>query len=166
MWQIFDEMVAFVKAGQEAEYLTAAGVLAHYIGDACQPLHCSFMHHGDPSDPVTRVVHHTKGKKAGTSETVDDSKEIHEDYEQNMFKGVRGQDMKTRLAAKTKRARGSHRSNGREAAVETVAMMQAAFKQVPPKKLWSATTNCCAPTRRRPSSSTSSGTSLAMTPWT
>jgi hypothetical protein len=135
VWQIFDEMVDFVKAGKEAEYLTAAGVLAHYIGDACQPLHCSFMHHGDPSDPVLRVIHHTTGKKAGKTETVDDSKEIHEDYEQNMFKGVRGHAMKTRLAAKATRARGRRIKNGREAAIETVAMMQAAFKRVPPKTL-------------------------------
>jgi hypothetical protein len=134
VWQIFDEMVAFVKAGKEAEYLTAAGVLAHYIGDACQPLHCSYMHHGDPDDPVHRVVHHTKGKKAGTTETIDDSKEIHEDYEQNMFKGVRGNDMKTRLAAKARRS-GSRVKNGREAAIETVAMMRAAFTRVPPKTL-------------------------------
>jgi hypothetical protein len=134
VWQIFDEMVDFVKAGKEAEFLTAAGVLAHYIGDACQPLHCSFLHHGDPNDPVEREVIHTKGKKAGQKEIVDDSKEIHEDYEQNMFKGVRGNDMKTRLSAKARRS-GTRIKSGREAAVETVAMMQAAFKKIPPKTL-------------------------------
>jgi len=134
VWQIFDEMVGFVKAGKEVEYLTAAGVLAHYVGDACQPLHCSFMHHGDPNDPVEREVLHTTGKKKGKKEIVDDGKEIHEDYEQNMFKGVRGQDMKTRLAARATRGKPSIKS-GREAAVETVKMMQAAFKRVPPKTL-------------------------------
>jgi hypothetical protein len=117
VWQIFDEMVGFVKAGKEAEFLTAAGVLAHYVGDACQPLHCSFMHHGDPTVTLERAS------------------EIHEDYEQNMFKGVRGQDMKTRLMAKATRTRSARVKNGREAAVETVKMMRAAFKQVPPKKL-------------------------------
>ena len=135
VWQIFDEMVGFVKAGKEVEFLTAAGVLAHYIGDACQPLHCSFMHHGDPSDPVKRVIVHTTGKEKGKTETVDESKEIHEDYEQNMFKGVRGTDMKTRLGAKARRARGGPVADGRQAAIETVAMMQAAFKKVPPKTL-------------------------------
>jgi len=135
VWQIFDEMVGFVKAGKEAEFLTAAGVLAHYVGDACQPLHCSFMHHGDPSDPVNRELVHTTGKKKGQTEIVDESKDIHEDYEQNMFKGVRGIDMKTRLTAKATRARGGPVPNGRAAAIETVKMMQAAFKQVPPKKL-------------------------------
>jgi len=135
VWQIFDEMVDFVKAGSEAEFLTAAGVLAHYVGDACQPLHCSFMHHGDPSDPVNRVFTHTTGKEKGKTETVDDSKEIHEDYEQNMFKGVRGQDMKTKLQAAAKRGRAARITSGREAAVETVKMMQGAFAKVPPKKL-------------------------------
>jgi hypothetical protein len=135
VWQIFDEMVDFVKAGTEAEYLTAAGVLAHYIGDACQPLHCSFLHHGDPSDPVERLITHTTGKKKGTTETVDDSKEVHEDYEQNMFKGVRGQDMKTKLQAAAKRGRASRINSGRDAAIETVKMMQAAFAKIPPQKL-------------------------------
>jgi hypothetical protein len=135
VWQIFDEMVGFVKAGKEAEFLTAAGVLAHYVGDACQPLHCSFMHHGDPTVKIERDVVHTSGPKKGTTEKVDVSGEIHEDYEQNMFKGVRGQDMKTRLFAKAKRARSARVKSGREAAVETVKMMRASFTQVPPKKL-------------------------------
>jgi hypothetical protein len=43
--------------------------------------------------------------------------------------------MKTRLMAKAKRARSARIKSGREAAVETVKMMRAAFRQVPPKKL-------------------------------
>ena len=29
-------------------FLCAAGCLAHYVGDACQPLHISRLHHGQP----------------------------------------------------------------------------------------------------------------------
>jgi hypothetical protein len=43
VWQVFDELVRFRREGKQAEFLAAAGVLAHYIGDACQPLHGS-MH--------------------------------------------------------------------------------------------------------------------------
>jgi hypothetical protein len=135
VWQIFDEMLRFAKAGEAASFLTACGVLAHYIGDACQPLHISFLHHGDKNDPVNRVLHHTRGKKKGTSETVDDSQGVHEDYEQNMFKGTHGQEMKTRLQAKVSAPRGANVTSGRDAALATVAMMRDTFAAIPPAKL-------------------------------
>lgn len=128
-------MVAYLKQKDVIRFVAAAGVLAHYVGDACQPLHCSFMHHGDPNDPVNREITHTTGKDKGKTDIVDESKDVHEDYEQNMFKGVRGIDMKTRLTGQATRARGGPVPNGRAAAIETVKMMQAVFKQVPPKKL-------------------------------
>jgi hypothetical protein len=46
VWEIYNDMVAFVRAGKVADYVCAAGVLAHYVGDACQPLHVSRLHHG------------------------------------------------------------------------------------------------------------------------
>ena len=46
VWQLFDIMSATTSA---AEFVTAAGVLAHYVGDACQPLHISYMFNGIPS---------------------------------------------------------------------------------------------------------------------
>src|SRR5678810_1280563 len=42
VWQIYEAMVEFVKNGQRDEFICAAGTLAHYVGDACQPLHISF----------------------------------------------------------------------------------------------------------------------------
>ena len=47
--------------GPCGSFLCAAGVLAHYIGDACQPLHISYLHDGDPEQPTTRTVHHRNG---------------------------------------------------------------------------------------------------------
>lgn len=51
VWQIYTEMVKFLNGGQNpdiARFLCAAGCLAHYVGDACQPLHVSRFHHGYP----------------------------------------------------------------------------------------------------------------------
>jgi hypothetical protein len=51
VWQIYNEMVKFLNGGQNpdiASFLCAAGCLAHYVGDACQPLHVSRFHHGYP----------------------------------------------------------------------------------------------------------------------
>lgn len=55
--QVYKEMVKFVLEGDVASYICAAGILAHYVGDACQPLHVSFLHHGDPKNPDESPVH-------------------------------------------------------------------------------------------------------------
>jgi hypothetical protein len=60
VWQLFDAMVAAAKAGKEAEFLVAGGVLIHYIGDACQPLHTSYLSQGDPNKVVNKPVAVTK----------------------------------------------------------------------------------------------------------
>lgn len=52
--QLFDTMVAAAKAGDQALFLTAGGVLIHYVGDACQPLHASYLSQGDPARVVKR----------------------------------------------------------------------------------------------------------------
>ena len=55
VWQVFDEMAAARKAGKKTAFLCAAGILAHYIGDACQPLHGSM--HADGLDGASTGVH-------------------------------------------------------------------------------------------------------------
>lgn len=136
VWQIYDEMVRFVASRDVVSFVCAAGVLSHYVGDACQPLHISFMHHGDPQHPVMRSITHKTGKKAGTTEQVDVSDKVHEDYEQNMFKGDRGTEMKTQLeAALSSGGNGKLVRGGREAAIRTVAMMQSTFDTIKPKRL-------------------------------
>ena len=58
VWQIFDEMVDYATQGKMLEFVCAAGIVAHYIGDACQPLHISQYHHGrDLSDKAHAKVH-------------------------------------------------------------------------------------------------------------
>jgi hypothetical protein len=53
IWQIFDAMVGFIKDGDILSFVTAAGIIAHYVGDGSQPLHGSAMADGDPSHLVT-----------------------------------------------------------------------------------------------------------------
>jgi hypothetical protein len=55
--QLYQIMVDAVRAHDLVEYVSAAGVLAHYVGDACQPLHVSRLHHGLPDDPSDDHVH-------------------------------------------------------------------------------------------------------------
>ena len=53
IWQLYQIMVDAVKAKNALEFVAAAGVLAHYVGDACQPLHISYLYDGDPDPPYT-----------------------------------------------------------------------------------------------------------------
>jgi hypothetical protein len=69
VWQLYKLMVEAVQASTKSgvsasqreraviRYVATAGVLAHYIGDACQPLHVSFLHHGHPDRPSEKSVH-------------------------------------------------------------------------------------------------------------
>ena len=49
LWQFFDAMVGFAKEGDVLRFLAAAGIAAHYMGDASQPLHGSILADGDKS---------------------------------------------------------------------------------------------------------------------
>ena len=52
--QLYQVMVDAVQDKDLLHYIAAAGVLAHYVGDACQPLHVSRLHHGLPGGPWRR----------------------------------------------------------------------------------------------------------------
>ena len=143
VWQLYDAMVAALNGkGKEADrkiaFLCAAGTLAHYIGDSCQPLHISYLHHGDPDDFVTKTVNHVKGKKAGTSEEVNVSQGVHEDYEQTMFRNDTGETVKEKLAAAVKGytpKAGALVEGGKAAAVATVKGMQSTFDAIAPRDI-------------------------------
>jgi hypothetical protein len=57
VWQIFAQIVQYAKASDGVRFLTAAGCLAHYVGDSCQPLHSS--QHADGLNGAATGVHST-----------------------------------------------------------------------------------------------------------
>jgi len=57
VWQIFSQLQAFAAGGDVTSFLCAAGIIAHYIGDACQPLHAS--QHSDGLEGAKTGVHST-----------------------------------------------------------------------------------------------------------
>ena len=61
VWQGFELMVDSLRKGDLLTFLCAAGCMAHYVGDACQPLHVSRLHHGNPENATstTKKVHST-----------------------------------------------------------------------------------------------------------
>ena len=57
VWQIFQAMAGFKAKADADKFLCAAGILSHYAGDFCQPLHSS--QHSDGIDGATTGVHST-----------------------------------------------------------------------------------------------------------
>lgn len=57
VWQAFNLMVEYLKAGKVAEFICVGGTVSHYLGDACQPLHVSYLHHGHPGNEDEKKVH-------------------------------------------------------------------------------------------------------------
>ena len=80
VWQIYKRMEELVRAKDVASFVAAAGILAHYTGDACQPLHGSFLDDGDPfrnpdGTPAATMLDHGKGFGHG----------VHTAYEKTML---------------------------------------------------------------------------------
>jgi len=132
VWQIFNDMVRFVKAGKAPQFVCAAGVLSHYVGDACQPLHISYLHDGDPEQPQTRTVHHRDGSE---EEKVDPlGAGVHSAYEDSMVSAHRD-DILDGLAATPKVKAAELIETGLDAAKATIGMMRDVFQRIPPKKI-------------------------------
>jgi len=132
VWQIFDEMVDFASKGKTPEFVCAAGVLAHYVGDACQPLHISFLHDGDPMKPQTKTVTH----KTGAVETVTEAlgAGVHTAYEDDMVNAHR-KDILDGLAKTPKVKKAELLDNGFEAAKATIALMRGTFTKIAPSDI-------------------------------
>jgi hypothetical protein len=81
--QFYEGMVQFLKDGDVERFVCAAGIVSHYVGDACQPLHISYLFNGDPDRPVPTEV---TNKKTGETSTVDvpAGKGVHSAYEDDM----------------------------------------------------------------------------------
>jgi hypothetical protein len=128
-WQIFDAMVAFASKGNAAQFVCAAGVLTHYIGDACQPLHISYLHDGDPLRKFTYTF--KKGKHEGEAEERPLGKGVHSAYEDAMVSAFR-EKILDGLRGTPKATKAEMIDSGFEAAQCTIALMRETFKSIPP----------------------------------
>ena len=131
VWQIFDAMLQFAKDRATSEFLCAAGVLAHYIGDACQPLHISAFHDGDPVKTETRTVHH----RDGTTDTHDVAlgSGVHAAYEDFMV-NRHVDDIFDGLSALPP-AQPAPVADGSEAAWATIQLMRRTIATISPRDL-------------------------------
>lgn len=128
--QLFDIMVKAAKSGNANLFLFAGGVLIHYLGDACQPLHTSHLSNGDPSDVVK------KPKSPGMKMRADG---VHVGYEDDMIAfGFQ----KKNLAGELKARIGKLKSEdipaiktGYDASKAVIALIAATQDEIPPKAI-------------------------------
>jgi hypothetical protein len=123
VWQIFDEMVTQLKKRNDTKFLCAAGVLAHYVGDACQPLHGSYHADGYKDAPDA-----TPKKWPG--------KGVHSTYEDKMV-DRHSDELLPQIGPQAKAFDGEipKIGDGRDAAFATVTLMAEAAKILPPSTL-------------------------------
>ncbi len=90
IWQFFEAMTGFAAHDVES-FVGAAGLMAHYVGDASQPLHGSHLSDGDPT-AVTGS--HQQRHQDGTTTTIQDYRGagVHSFFESDMLSYAAEQD--------------------------------------------------------------------------
>jgi hypothetical protein len=116
VWQIYNYMVKFVKAGEIDKFICAGGVLSHYVADACNPLHISRLHHGDPENPKEKPVHSKY------------ENDLLDRYAVNIIAGVND-------ALKNPKGKIKQFVGGYRAAIEVVKLMGDTLKKLSPEKI-------------------------------
>ena len=135
VWQIYDAMVSFVKAGEVEKFVCAAGILSHYVGDSCQPLHISYLFNGDPDKTAPGMV---KDPKTGhqVDGNVPEGMGVHSAYEDDMINAnvaaiSQGVDSRLQSSANWSLVTG----DGHGAAVSVVGLMQKTFAAISPREI-------------------------------
>jgi hypothetical protein len=131
--QLFDVMVAAVTAKDQELFLCAGGVLIHYIGDACQPLHTSYLSQGDPAKVVKRPTSPNKKLEADG---------VHGGYEDDMVafgytdKNL-ARTLKTRIGALGRDAKEKIRTikSGYDASKAVIDLVVATRSDIAPRKI-------------------------------
>lgn len=115
VWQAFDLMVELLRNKDIAGFICVGGTVSHYLGDACQPLHVSYLHHG----------HHDKPEE----------EKVHSVYETNMLdrkmpEFING--VNTKLQADHQY---NNYSSGKEAAIAVIHLMEKISALLPPEEI-------------------------------
>ncbi|MET0554726.1 MAG: S1/P1 Nuclease [Vicinamibacteria bacterium] len=113
VWQMYDAMVEAIRGGDVNRYLCAAGLLAHYVGDACQPLHVSELHHGESAA----------------------DKNVHSDYETRMLDRFAVQLLGFVNGTLATLSAKRDLQGGREAAAHVIQLMRATVAELSPQEV-------------------------------
>ncbi len=114
-WEVYLLLVEYARDAKLTEFVCAAGCVGHYLGDACQPLHVSYLHHGDPNKPDEVPVHSTYETK------------MLDRFVNDLIQGVNAA-LRGKSAQKTFKG-------GAAAADHVVTTMSDTLRQLPPEKI-------------------------------
>jgi hypothetical protein len=134
VWQFYDAMVALLQKKDYAGYVAAAGLLAHYVGDACQPLHGSYLADGYQDQATGGVTSTGKPKKDWPA------KGVHSLYETKMI-DAKSTELFAEIGKLLKRKQSPALrpiASGRDAAVAIVKLMDDTAAILPPSDLCDA----------------------------
>lgn len=139
VWQLWEAMVSYLKDDDVLRFVAAAGVMAHYVGDASQPLHCSYMHHGKPPMATFQGREYPVPRDSDAFKEFKKTREaqIHSIYEETMLEvdtatllasvdtALAGMDLPT----------GSSINTGHDAGVAVIQLMQRSQDRLEPIKI-------------------------------
>jgi hypothetical protein len=129
-WQIYDAMVSFVRAGQVDQFVCGAGILSHYVGDSCQPLHISYLFNGDPDRLLPGMVKNSDGQKVKGKIPIGTG--VHSAYEDDMVDRHVPEIVQGVKAAVSSASQPPLIAGGHGAAVAVVSLMQKTFAAIAP----------------------------------
>lgn len=136
VWQFFERLTVFART-DPGRFIAAAGILAHYIGDASQPLHGSTMSDGIESEQPDIPRLSSRKDKQGNKPPAYRGEGVHSAYETDMInmaasKGLLFDEIRANLGI-------DHGLNlvatGREAALATLETMRDVAADLPPRTI-------------------------------
>lgn len=133
IWQFHTAMKAFAAQGKAAEYLCAAGLMAHYVGDSCQPLHGSHLADGYSDRPVTTTHHRRETGEEYTKESHEGAG-VHSAYETKMLDRYDAE-ISSGMQQQVNTISGPLPTTGAKAAMEIIQLMDRCAREVPPTTL-------------------------------
>jgi len=127
VWQVFDAMVTSLSQNDIVGFLSAAGVCAHYVGDASQPLHGSVLADGDPRQSSDRLNERGQPAKFGEG--------VHSVYETKMVDRKAGE-LIDLITGKLPAQHGLQLCrDGKDAARATLVLMDDVANVLPPRTI-------------------------------
>lgn len=151
VWQLWDAMVGYLQQGDIKRFVAAGGVMAHYVGDASQPLHCSYLHHGKP--PMVKVSKREypmpRDSEAFKEFKTTAAAKIHAIYEETMLEVdtaavLQGVDDELKSGSTPKYSIES----GHDAGVSIIRLMKAAQTRLSPEEIIDADDSTLSPKKR------------------
>jgi hypothetical protein len=136
VWQYFEAMRGFAASDLD-KFVAAAGTLAHYVGDASQPLHGTHLHDGDESRLVEGRISTARSRPGHPPVTSYWGEGVHSMYESGMIDyAAHLNELFPEIERNLSDNHGLELvGSGKEAGLATLRLMDETARILPPTKL-------------------------------